>query len=46
MLACALLLNCPTWTKDRDFFDPGVATWTTALVELYFTDPDPRAAEY
>jgi predicted nucleic acid-binding protein len=48
VLACALLLNCPIWTEDRDFFGTGVATWTTALVELYFTepDPDPEAAEH
>lgn len=44
ILACALLLNCPIWTEDRDFFGTGVATWTTALVELYFTDPDPDSA--
>lgn len=41
VLACALLLNCPIWTEDRDFFGTGVATWTTALVELYFTEPEP-----
>ena len=46
MLACALLLNCPIWTEDRDFFGTGVATWTTALVELYFTEPDPGLAEH
>ena len=46
ILACALLLNCPIWTEDRDFFGTGVATWTTALVELYFTDPDPGSAEH
>ena len=40
VLACALLLDCPIWTEDRDFFGTGVATWTTALVELYFNDPD------
>ncbi len=44
VLACALLLECPIWTEDRDFFGAGVATWTTALVELYFaaasTDSD------
>lgn len=40
VLACALLLNCPIWTEDRDFFGTGVATWTTALVQLYFTEPD------
>jgi len=45
VLACALLLDCPIWTEDRDFFGTGVATWTTALVGLYFADPDPRPAE-
>lgn len=51
VLACALLLNCPIWTEDRDFFGTGVATWTTATVELYLaeasasagTDPLPPA---
>lgn len=46
ILACALALNCPIWTEDRVFFGTGVATWTTALVELYFGDPDPEAAEH
>ena len=48
ILACALLLNCPIWTEDRDFFGTGVATWTTALVELYFneSDPNPGTAEH
>lgn len=46
VLACALLLSCPIWTEDRDFFGTGVATWTTALVELYFTDPDPGVGEH
>lgn len=41
VLACALLLNCPIWTEDKDFFGTGVATWTTALVELYFNEPEP-----
>lgn len=41
ILACALALQCPIWTEDRDFFGTGVATWTTALVELYFADPSP-----
>ena len=26
-LACALLLDCPVWTEDADFFGTGVATW-------------------
>lgn len=46
ILACALLLNCPVWTEDRDFFGTGVATWTTALVELYFTEPNPGSADH
>ena len=35
VVATALLLNCPVWTEDRDFFGSGVATWTTATVEFY-----------
>jgi predicted nucleic acid-binding protein len=46
VLACALLLNCPIWTEDRDFFGTGVATWTTALIELYFDEPDPTLADH
>lgn len=38
-LACALLLDCPVWTEDADFFGTGVATWTTSRVELYLA-PD------
>jgi predicted nucleic acid-binding protein len=45
VLACALQLKCPIWTEDHDFFGTGVATWTTALVELYFTEPEPGEAE-
>lgn len=37
-LALALVLGCPIWTEDRDFFGSGVATWTTDRVELYFQD--------
>ena len=46
VLACALLLNCPIWTEDRDFFGTGVATWTTASVELFLTEPDTGLAEH
>ena len=42
VLACALLLNCPIWTEDRDFFGTGVATWTTMLVEQYFANANPE----
>jgi predicted nucleic acid-binding protein len=40
VLACALAADCPIWTEDTDFFGAGVATWTTASVELFFTDDD------
>ena len=35
VVAVALLLDFPIWTKDQDFFGSGVATWTTDRVELY-----------
>ena len=34
-VAGALQFDCPVWTEDEDFFGSGVATWTTATVELY-----------
>jgi predicted nucleic acid-binding protein len=38
-VATALLLDCPVWTEDKDFLGAGVATWTTATVELYLAEP-------
>jgi predicted nucleic acid-binding protein len=38
IVATALLLDCPIWTEDQDFFGSGMATWTTANVELYLQD--------
>jgi predicted nucleic acid-binding protein len=38
ILATALLLDCPIWTEDQDFFGTGVATWTTNNVEIYLGD--------
>jgi predicted nucleic acid-binding protein len=35
VLACALMLGCPVWTEDTDFFGTGVATWTTDRIDLY-----------
>ena len=35
VLASALALGCPIWTEGTDFFDCGVATWTTDRIELY-----------
>lgn len=40
VLACALLLDCPIWTEDADFFGAGVATWTTDRVSLYLHASD------
>lgn len=41
-LACALLLGCPVWTEDADFFGTGVATWTTSRVRLYLAPEEPE----
>ena len=38
VVAVALLLDCPVWTEDADFFGTGVATWTTKTVELYLRE--------
>lgn len=35
VLATALVLHCPVWTEDQDFFGSGVATWTTSTVTMY-----------
>lgn len=40
VLATALLLDCPIWTEDHDFFGTGVPTWTTATIEHYLGDSD------
>lgn len=37
VLACAMILGCPVWTEDADFFGTGVATWTTDRVLLYLS---------
>ena len=39
--AAALVLGCPIWTEDKDFFGAGIATWTTDLVEIYLDDDSP-----
>ncbi len=36
VIACTMMIGCPVWTEDADFFGAGVATWTTDRVELYF----------
>lgn len=35
IVAVSLLLKCPVWTEDRDFFGSGISTWTTETVDLY-----------
>ncbi len=40
VVALALTLRMPVWTKDRDFFGSGLATWTTDRVELYLRGHD------
>jgi predicted nucleic acid-binding protein len=37
IVATALLLDCPIWTEDNDFFGSGVATWTSDRVHLYLS---------
>ncbi|HEY4081331.1 MAG TPA: PIN domain-containing protein [Burkholderiaceae bacterium] len=44
-LACTLMLDCPIWTEDTDFFGTGVATWTTNLVEIYLKAPRQEVAD-
>jgi predicted nucleic acid-binding protein len=38
IVATALLLGCPIWTEDQDFFGCGVAIWTMGTVEVYLRD--------
>jgi predicted nucleic acid-binding protein len=35
IVAASLLLDCPVWTEDSDFFGSGVATWTSDRIHLY-----------
>jgi predicted nucleic acid-binding protein len=35
VLASALILNCPIWTEDTDFFGTGAAVWNTNHIEIY-----------
>jgi predicted nucleic acid-binding protein len=44
-IACALVLDCPVWTEDRDFFGTGIAVWTTDRVELYLATAEAPGAE-
>ena len=35
VLAYAMTLGCPVWTKDADFFGTSVATWTSDRMGLF-----------
>jgi predicted nucleic acid-binding protein len=34
-VALALLLQCPIWTRDADYFGTGLGIWTNETVEFY-----------
>lgn len=38
VLACAMVIGCPVWTEDADFFGSGVATWTSDRVAIYLAN--------
>jgi predicted nucleic acid-binding protein len=38
IVATAMLLNCPVWTEDQDFFGSGLPIWTTNNVEVYLRE--------
>ena len=35
VLGKRVVLDCPIWTEDRDFFGMGIPTWTSDLVDVY-----------
>lgn len=35
-VAAALVLKCPIWTEDQDFFGLGIPTWTTDRIHFFF----------
>lgn len=37
VVAVSLMLDCPVWTEDSDFFGTGVSTWTSDRVHLYLS---------
>jgi len=37
IVALSLMLDCPIWTEDTDFFGAGVATWTSDRIHLYLS---------
>lgn len=37
VLTVAMVLDCPIWTEDNDFFGAGVPTWTSDRIDIYLT---------
>lgn len=35
IIAAALMLSCPIWTEDKDFFGTGLPTWTSDKIHLF-----------
>ncbi|MDN5907045.1 MAG: PIN domain-containing protein [Staphylococcus equorum] len=35
IVATALVLDCPIWTEDKDFFGSGMSTWTTDRIHIF-----------
>ena len=35
IVALALMLNCPVWTEDRDFFGTGLSIWNSKNIGIY-----------
>lgn len=35
IVATALVLDCPIWTEDKDFFGSGISTWTTDRIQIF-----------
>ncbi|WP_083503856.1 PIN domain-containing protein [Legionella nautarum] len=35
MVATRLVLDCPIWTEDKDFFALGMPTWTTERIHIF-----------
>lgn len=37
IVATALVLDCPIWTEDKDFFGSGMSTWTTDRIHIFLS---------
>ena len=38
LVALSLLLDCPIWTEDNDFFGIGIAVWNSHTIERYLSE--------